>query len=174
VNNDKVNGDLFYTNKGKKVYELNGIKPDIIVAEDSVKSELAKMLIENFITYNFITYYRDTISKNNTNILDDVHIYNTFVNYATDYNNAKHIKTISELSSIKMIDTNKKIVNIIDNAIDSMLSEYKNILLKDGDTKYAIKRFLDYDYKMRTLNDNDFIKHILTDDKNLKIALQLF
>ena len=170
--NDKIEDDtthIFHTKKGNEVYDHNGIKPDIIVELDTLKSQLAKMFFESFILYDFVTYY-----INVSNNADTANIYDSFVVYASDYNNVKNIKTISNLNSIRTLDTNNKIIKIIDSAIDSMLSEYRQMLLENEYSKYAIKRILNYDYKMRTLSHNNFIKYTLERDKSIKIALENF
>ena len=162
---------VFYTKKGKKVYELNGITPDIISGIDTINSRLARILIDNYILYNFMTYYLNVVSDGNYNI--DT-IYNHFINYATDYNNAIYIKTISLLDNIKKIDTNSITAKIIDNTIDSMVLGYKQLLLEDSNTQFAIKKYLEYDYMSRTLSYTNFIKYAILEDKSLKVALKTF
>ena len=164
---------IFYTKKGKKVYELNGIAPDIISGRDTINSRLARILIDNFILHNFMTYYINVLAKGNNDDNIDT-IYDNFVNYATDYNNAKNVETISLLDSIKKLDTNNITTKIIDNAIDSILLGYKQLLLEDTSTQFAIKKYLEYAYKSRTLTYTNFIKFALSEDKTLKIAIESF
>ena len=177
VEGDNLENDstrIFYTKNGKEVYELNGIRPDIVVEKDTIRSRLTRMLIDASITHNFISYYVNVMPNNDISETLINNLYDSFVVYATNYENAKYIKTISDLNMIKKTDSNARIVAIINTAIDSVLLEYKNILLEDEQTVYAVKKFLEYDYVMRTLNYGNVIKYSLREDKILKAALENF
>ncbi|MCL2040184.1 MAG: S41 family peptidase [Bacteroidetes bacterium] len=173
-NNDTTSIDsakVFYTKKGKKVYELNGITPDIFSDKDTIHSRLARIMLNNHVLYNFMTYYLNVVAKGQ----DDIDtIYSNFINYATNYDNARYIKTIALLDSVKKVDTNAITHKIIDNTIDSILLGYKQLLAENSNTQIAIKKFLEYDYKSRTLNYKNYLKFAILEDKTIKVALEAF
>jgi carboxyl-terminal processing protease len=161
---------LFHTSTGRDVYEQNGIKPDIIVASDTVKNQYAKAFISSYIVFNFANYWVNTNTNNAEYSMND-NIYNAFVDYATDIKNANKLYTFAALDSLAQKEFSEKSKGIINSTINALLTDYKNNLFEE-ECKKEVTQYLDLAIKFRLLNDEDFIAQLVKDDKITKIATQ--
>jgi carboxyl-terminal processing protease len=162
---------IFYTHSGRKVYEQNGIIPDVFIAGDSITSKLAMELIASYTIFDFANYYCNT-NLIDSNGFDADEVYTNFVSYVCDSDRA-YLSAIQLLDSLISISTTSNEQAILSNTKAALTKEYREYLFTDAITKQEITRQLVLAIKYRLLSASQFYNYILQEDIVVRKATEL-
>ncbi len=130
--NKKIQSDTkFYTANGRVVYEGNGIKPDVTVANDTFP-KIINDLVAKKIFFHFATSYYQTIDtasiKNTTDLCFDKP--DIFIKFLEDRN---YFETLSEIKELETISNSE----FSDNTVKTNIAKTKTAII--ANTKKQIK-----------------------------------
>ncbi len=139
---DHEKGKEYLTENGRKVYNLGGVIPDIVIKED-VNNSLIKDLINKYYLFDFVTdyYYKNPPVKN----YQEFHLPKDIIPRLISYLNKtrKNPRSQSEKLLLKAYEKAKK-----DHQPDSLLKEYEQMLKNynkmDKDILLKYKDYLTY------------------------------
>ncbi|MEA3451974.1 MAG: S41 family peptidase, partial [Bacteroidota bacterium] len=131
-NNDIVNKSVeFFTTKGRVVYEGNGIRPDIIIENDTLNN-VVKTFVNKYVIFRFINEYYDKsdtslwkkpldVKFDDSNKFWDFVVENEYLNYLSEFKHLESLEsnTTDSSSTFKQLQVLKNmyiadIKNIID------------------------------------------------------------
>ena len=99
-------------------------------------------------------------------------IYDDFVKYATDLNNAKYIQTIAILDSLRSLEPSPSAKDILSSTISTLLNDYKTNLY-DEECKAEIMKYIDQCIQYRVLSEDAFYTKNLSNDKAITEAISV-
>ncbi len=165
---------IFFTRNGRKVFELNGIKPDMEIKAEKNTSTI-DILSNYMLFFKFANMYCAEIEKNRFDfeLTDDV--YSRFVNFATTKNTINKLKTIKQLENIldsKAFSNSTELA--INNLIATMQDDLKNNLLTDRVSKKQALKILDLEIKLRFYTEKSVQEDQLLSDEYIAKTSEIF
>jgi len=165
----------FKTKNGRIVYDGGGIEPDIAVEPEKL-SNIAASLITKFLIFKYANFYKRThnsISSAKEFIVTD-DIYNDFIKYISDKEYDYTTKSEKNIEELKNIAEKENYFDAIKNeysALRDKLIHDKNEDLRKN--KEEIKELIKNEIVSRYYYQKGRIVSSLTDDKELKIAIEI-
>ncbi|HHH52382.1 MAG TPA: hypothetical protein ENK91_01880, partial [Bacteroidetes bacterium] len=170
---DKNTQNLFYTKNGRKVYDVGGIEPDVIIEKDKY-SPLVTNLIKDNVIFKYVNSF---VLKNKKIAPVDSFKYEDFDNFKKFVNKLNYnfdTKTENSLNkikgSIKEDNLDEELITDIDNILNKVKSMKSSLLDKDRDT---LLRLIEKEIVKRYYFKTGEIKDSLKNDKEIKKAIEI-
>ncbi len=171
IKKDKRNA--FKTKKGRKVYDVGGVEPDILVEKEK-PSAFVNSLIKNNIIFKYVNEYSSQ-HKSIPPIEDfEYKDYSEFKEFCTKLNYSFETKTEKGIENLKkmIVDDNLKSItnNDLDKLLDMVKLEKKSYLDSNMD---EIKRLIEKEIVKRYYFNKGKIKDSLKNDIEIKKAIEV-
>ncbi len=165
---------IFFTKNHRKVFESNGIEPDIKVIQDTL-SDYVKSIYDKNLFFKFANTFSgklDSIEKEFK--IDDI-ILNSFQIFMKESGFVYEKSLVRRFDLIKQkLDEDKSDKKLV-KSIEYFAKELEKKDRKFFDSnKSKIQQILNFEIKSRFLSELDLIEETISDDKDINSALDLF
>lgn len=165
---------VFYTRKGRKVYELTGILPDSIVLENENYSELLEDLASKNMFMKFAAYYFASKRELPANFKVTPAIYSDFVDYLKTKNYTFKSSPKYVANYLDSLLTNKSYYK----NISGSMKKVKSAIDKEDREMYAnrreeISQFLEFEIKSLFLSNKQLSKEATAHSRVVTSAVSI-
>lgn len=172
---DSLKGE-FTTKNGRKVYDGDGIEPDIYIEEEKPSPILAVLMNKNLI-FDYATLYRnqnEKIAPPESFKLSDAD-YKAFIEFLNDKEYDYTTKTEEMLEKLEKATKKEQYYEKLEDAYAALKSEIKHNKEQDLETfKEQIIRVLENEIASRYYYQKGRILTSMNEDKNLEKAIEVF
>ncbi|MGI6370023.1 MAG: PDZ domain-containing protein [Ignavibacteria bacterium] len=159
----KETSNVFYTQNGRKVFETNGITPDIEIDKEKTE-KLISEFSKNMIFFHFANLFCAKNEFMKFSYEMNKQVYNSFVEFATSKEVLKKNKDIKYLLDLKA-GLSESTNDIIDSLFISMQNDFRNMLINDENIKKQAKSILDFEIKSRFYKEKIVSEDLLDKDQ---------
>lgn len=165
--------NVFYTNNGRKVFEMTGIQPDTTIGKKEYPDIVLDLMRKN-IVFNFSNRYTSNLDYIDENFTCDEQLFAEFTDFIfTEYLEGitKNDEYISEIKKIAEKNKySKETIAQIDKLEKSMVEEEKKQIEENYD---VISEILEIEIIRRFYPQSYMIKRSLIEDENIITAVNL-
>ncbi len=170
---DKDKRNAFKTKNGRKVYDVGGVEPDILVKKDKLPAFVKSLLKKNII-FKYVNEY--ALTHNSIPAIEDFEYkeYDRFKEFYIKNNFDFKTKAEKEIEKLKKLIEDDDLTSISTGDLDKLnnliQNEKKNFLDKN---KEQIKRLIEKEIVKRYYFNKGKIKDSLKNDKEIQKAIEI-
>jgi carboxyl-terminal processing protease len=167
---DSPDSNIYFTQKGRKVYESTGINPDT-GSTRKVVTEIINDLYLKLMFFKFANYYTGNLNELPQNFKNDDKLFENFQKYLIKNNYVFQSEAEVLLKRLKEISEETKYSKNFDKGLQVIKKELENeSLLLLSKSKEDVLRYLDFEIRVRFSTEKDMISRLLKIDTELELA----